>query len=81
MTTNWEATVSSYSVAQAEAGLPSLINPALAGEEVIVTRHGKPMVELRPAAPAPSTTPSPRMSGCCQAGSSCRRERRRRWRC
>lgn len=41
--------MSSYSVADAKAGLPSLINRALAGEEVIITRHGKPVVELRPA--------------------------------
>ena len=41
--------MSTYSVADAKAGLPSLINRALAGEEVIITRHGKPVVELRPA--------------------------------
>jgi len=40
--------VSTYSVAHAKAGLPGLINRALAGEEVIITRHGKPVVELRP---------------------------------
>ncbi len=43
--------MSSYSVAAAKAGLPALINRALAGEEVIITRHGKPVVELRPASP------------------------------
>jgi len=41
--------MSTYSVADAKAGLPSLINRALAGEEVIITRHGKPVVEIRPA--------------------------------
>jgi prevent-host-death family protein len=47
--------MSSYSVADAKAGLPNLINRALAGEEVIITRHGKPVVELRPtAAPSPA---------------------------
>ena len=51
--------MSSYSVADAKAGLPSLINRALAGEEVIITRHGKPVVELRPTtAPAPAATVS-----------------------
>ncbi len=47
--------MTTYSVAEAKAVLPSLINRALSGEEVIITRHGKPMVELRPAAPTPST--------------------------
>lgn len=45
--------MSTYSVAEAKSGLPSLINRAMAGEEVIITRHGKPVAELRPAA-APS---------------------------
>jgi len=41
--------MSSYSVADAKAGLPRLINRAMAGEEVIITRHGKPVAEIRPA--------------------------------
>ncbi len=40
--------MSAYSVADAEAGLLSLIDRALAGEEVIITRNGEPVVELRP---------------------------------
>jgi prevent-host-death family protein len=43
-----EVVLSSYSVADAKATLPTLINRALAGEEVIITRHGKPVAELRP---------------------------------
>jgi antitoxin (DNA-binding transcriptional repressor) of toxin-antitoxin stability system len=39
--------MSTHSVADAKAGLTSLINRAIAGEEVIITRHGKPVVELR----------------------------------
>jgi prevent-host-death family protein len=38
----------SYSVAEAKNRLPSLIDKALDGEEVIITRHGKPVAELRP---------------------------------
>jgi len=38
-----------YSVAEAKNGLPGLIDKALAGEEVVITRHGKPVVELRQA--------------------------------
>jgi prevent-host-death family protein len=42
-----------YSVADAKNRLPSLIKKALDGEEVIITRHGKPVVELRPTALKP----------------------------
>jgi len=41
--------MSAYSVADAKNSLPKLIDKALAGEEVIITRRGKPVVELRPA--------------------------------
>lgn len=43
--------MTAYSVADAKNLLPSLINKALAGEEVIITRRGKPVVEVRPASP------------------------------
>jgi prevent-host-death family protein len=43
-----------YSVADAKNRLPSLIDKALGGEEVVITRRGKPVVELRPAAVRPS---------------------------
>lgn len=36
-----------YGVAEAKDGLPALIDKALAGEEVVITRHGRPVVELR----------------------------------
>jgi prevent-host-death family protein len=38
----------SYSVAEAKNRLPTLINKAIEGEEVVITRHGKPVAELRP---------------------------------
>jgi prevent-host-death family protein len=44
--------LTTYSVADAKNGLPRLIDRALAGEEVIISRHGKPVVELRPALPS-----------------------------
>jgi prevent-host-death family protein len=49
--------VTAYSVAEAKNRLPSLIDKALAGEEVVITRRGKLVVELRPASPqaAPAT--------------------------
>jgi prevent-host-death family protein len=42
-----------YSVAQARNSLPKLIDRAMEGEEVVITRHGKPVAELRPATVAP----------------------------
>ncbi len=46
--------MSNYSVAAAKAGLPRLIDKAMAGEEVVITRHGRPVAELRPAAAKPA---------------------------
>jgi prevent-host-death family protein len=43
-----------YSVADAKNHLPKLIDRALQGEEVVITRRGKPVVELRPAIIRPS---------------------------
>jgi antitoxin (DNA-binding transcriptional repressor) of toxin-antitoxin stability system len=37
-----------YSVAAAKGSLPRLLDRALEGEEVIITRHGKAIAELRP---------------------------------
>jgi len=42
-----ELDVTSYSVAEAKNTLPKLIDGALQGEEVVITRHGKPVAELR----------------------------------
>jgi prevent-host-death family protein len=52
--------MSSYSVADAKNSLGSLIDKTLAGEEVIITRHGKRMVELR-VVDAPSKRPAGRL--------------------
>jgi antitoxin (DNA-binding transcriptional repressor) of toxin-antitoxin stability system len=41
-----------YSVAEAKNNLSELIDRALDGEGVVITRHGKPVVEFRPI-PAP----------------------------
>jgi prevent-host-death family protein len=41
--------MTTYSVAEAKNRLPSLIDKAIEGEEVVITRHGKPVAELRPA--------------------------------
>ena len=37
----------SYSVAATKDNLSSLIDKALAGEQVVITRHGKAVVELK----------------------------------
>ncbi|MEH6675774.1 type II toxin-antitoxin system Phd/YefM family antitoxin [Phenylobacterium sp.] len=47
--------MSTYSVADAKNGLPRLIDLALDGEEVIITRHGKPVAELRAIRSTPVT--------------------------
>jgi antitoxin (DNA-binding transcriptional repressor) of toxin-antitoxin stability system len=41
-----------YSVAEAKNNLSELIDRALKGEGVLITRHGKPVVEFKPV-PAP----------------------------
>ncbi|MGA8194271.1 MAG: type II toxin-antitoxin system prevent-host-death family antitoxin [Acetobacteraceae bacterium] len=40
-----------YSVAEAKNRLSVLIDKAIEGEEVVITRHGKPVAELRSRAP------------------------------
>ena len=48
-----------YSVAEAKNRLPELIDHALKGEGVIITRHGRPVVELKPVRePARAVTPA-----------------------
>jgi prevent-host-death family protein len=49
--------VTAYGLAEAKNRLSSLIGKALAGEEVVITRRGKPVVELRAASrqAAPAT--------------------------
>ena len=44
--------MASHSVAEAKNKLSELIERALRGEGVVITRHGTPVVELRPI-PAP----------------------------
>jgi prevent-host-death family protein len=44
--------MTTYSVADAKAGLPRLIDRALEGEEVVISRHGRPVAELRRLQPA-----------------------------
>jgi prevent-host-death family protein len=44
--------MSSYSVAEAKNRLPELIDRALKGEDVVITRHGHCVVEIKPV-PAP----------------------------
>ena len=42
-----------HSVAEAKNRLPELIDRALKGEGVVITRHGRPVVELKPITEAP----------------------------
>jgi prevent-host-death family protein len=43
----------SHSVAEAKNKLPELIDRALKGEDVVITRHGRPVVELKAIQPVP----------------------------
>jgi prevent-host-death family protein len=45
--------MATYSLAQAKDQLSRLVDEALSGEIVTITRHGKPVVNLTPTAPAP----------------------------
>ena len=40
--------MSTHIVAEAKNRLPELIDRALKGENVVITRHGRPVAELRP---------------------------------
>lgn len=52
MTISWSSSsMPSHSVAHAKSHLSDLIDRALAGEGVVITRHGHPVVELRPVQP------------------------------
>lgn len=42
-----------YSLAQAKDQLSRLVDEALSGKIVTITRHGKPVVSLTPSAPTP----------------------------
>lgn len=42
--------MTAYSVAEAKNHLPKLLNRALAGEAVVITKRGKPIAEIRPIA-------------------------------
>ena len=42
--------MSTHSVAEAKNRLSQLIDRALKGEEIVITRHGHPVVVLRPVA-------------------------------
>jgi prevent-host-death family protein len=44
--------MSTYSVAEAKNKLSELIHRAVAGEDVVITRHGQPIVELKSLRPA-----------------------------
>jgi prevent-host-death family protein len=45
--------MSTHSVAEAKNQLSRLIDRALKGEDVVITRRGEPVVELKPVRPAP----------------------------
>ncbi len=46
--------MSTHSVVAATSQLPRLIDRALKGQSVVISRDGKPVAELRPVPPAPT---------------------------
>jgi prevent-host-death family protein len=50
--------MSTHSIADAKNQLSELIDRALDGEDVVITRHGRAVVELKPI-PAPARPVSP----------------------
>jgi prevent-host-death family protein len=42
-----------HSIAEARDNLSKLIDRALEGEDVVLTRHGQPVVTLKPVKPTP----------------------------
>ncbi|MDQ2083367.1 type II toxin-antitoxin system Phd/YefM family antitoxin [Xanthobacteraceae bacterium Astr-EGSB] len=51
--------MSTHNIAEASHNLPELIDRALAGEGVVITRDGRPVVELKPL---PATAPGRRVT-------------------
>ena len=49
--------MSSHGVAEAKNHLSKLINRALKGEGIVITRRGRPVVELKPVPTAPVKQP------------------------
>jgi prevent-host-death family protein len=45
------------SLAQAKARLSELLNAVASGEEVVITRHGRPVARVLPATPARQALP------------------------
>jgi len=48
--------MTTHSIAEAKSQLSRLIDRVLAGELVVITRRGEPVVELKPVRPAPGPT-------------------------
>jgi prevent-host-death family protein len=47
--------MSTHGVAEAKNQLPKLIDRALKGEAIVITRRGQPVVELKPVVPVAAT--------------------------
>ncbi|HEX3538051.1 MAG TPA: type II toxin-antitoxin system Phd/YefM family antitoxin [Stellaceae bacterium] len=85
------AIMSTHSVAEAKDQLSKLIDRALKGEGIVITRRGEPVVELKPVRPPPRpVTPAdldwlwehriPRLSDDEDASALVRRMRDEEWR-
>ena len=63
-----------FRLSEAKACLTDLVRRAEAGDEVVLTRHGRPVVRLAPVAGAPAkfrySTGASRLSGCGYLGNA-----------
>ena len=50
------------SLAKAKAHLSELLNTVESGEEVVITRHGRPVARVLPASPIKQTLPLQRLA-------------------
>lgn len=55
-------TMQSMSLAHAKAHLSELLNAVEGGEEVVITRHGRPVVRVVPASPIKQPMPLQRLA-------------------
>ena len=62
--------MSTHTVAEAKNQLSKLIDCALKGEGIVITRRGQPVVELKPARPVPRPIAEADIDGSARGGSA-----------
>jgi prevent-host-death family protein len=60
--------MASHTVAEAKNHLSELIEKAIGGEEVVITRHGMPVAMIKPVVRQPGPSRTRRSRGCARIG-------------